>query len=692
MADFRPISCCNTIYKCIAKILANRLKAVLPPLINRAQSAFVKGRKISDNILLAQELLRNYHRASGPSRCALKIDLRKAFDTISWNSLFKILRQLQFPNTFIDWVHACISTAMFSIKINGSLAGYFGSTRGLRQGDPLSPYLFVLVMELLSMKLESGTKHQDFNFHWRTKDCQLTHLFFADDVLIFCHGSYQSVAIIHSCIHSFSLYSGLIPNVQKSHCFLANTDSSTTTRILSLLGFPLGQLPIKFLGVPLISTKLTYTDCKPLIHRLTSRVTSWTASVLAYSGRLQLIKSVLFSIQSFWCSHFMLPKAVLRSIQSILSRFLWKGPSLSKYGAKVSWSTISAPIAEGGLGIKNLLDWNKSLLILHLLSVLQFEPNSLWASWVQTTVLKKHNFWQIPIPSDCSWIWKQVLKLRPTALLHILYKVGRGDQISLWYDPWLHRNPILPSQSLLINSGLSPHAKVSDILQLASWHLPPSNHHDVILFRRLFNSLPAPPNTQDCILWNSIDIHRVKAVHIWDCIRQRRADVSWYKTLWHNLHVPRFSFVLWLGFLRKLPTNDITRHYTAGRISMCPLCLQHEESFDHLFFLCDYSRTVLTATLLIGEWDPLPMDWTGLTDFIISYQGRGLTKKILGLSLAASFYKIWEARNMKTHRDTLIPAQVLVKDVVNIVKARLSRSKSFIKATNFCSYYCNWLM
>lgn len=163
---------------------------------------------------------------------------------------------------------------MFSIKVNGSLAGYFASSRGLRQGDPFSPYLFVLVMEMLSLKLNEGSMKQEFKFHWRTKKARVTHLFFADDILIFCHASMPTFSIIHSCISSFSLYSGLIPNVQKSQCFLANTDQSTSKSILSLLGFSAGRMPTKYLGVPLISSKLSYQDFIPLINRITQRVSS----------------------------------------------------------------------------------------------------------------------------------------------------------------------------------------------------------------------------------------------------------------------------------------------------------------------------------------------------------------------------------------------------------------------------------
>ena len=136
MQHFRPISCYNVLYKCLSKMLAARLKNVMSRLISPCQTAFIANRTIGDNIFLVQALCKDYHLNSGQARCAIKLDIHKAFDSLNWNFIFSAMQRMGFPDKFTSWVRACVTTSMFSIKLNVCLEGFFKGESGVRQGRP----------------------------------------------------------------------------------------------------------------------------------------------------------------------------------------------------------------------------------------------------------------------------------------------------------------------------------------------------------------------------------------------------------------------------------------------------------------------------------------------------------------------------------------------------------------------------
>lgn len=222
VGDFRLISCCNTIYKCIAKILARRIQSVLPYLIDPTQSGFVMGRRIVDNIFLTQELMRGYHKSSPSPRCALKVDIMKAYDSVRWELSWDTLKSMNFHPKMIKWLQACVTTANYTLSINGESTGYIKGKKGLRQGDPLSSYLFVIVMEVLTCILKEKATLPDFHFHWRCSKNKIINLCFADDLMIFCKGDMSSIKHIHNSLIEFEALSGLSPSPGKSSAFFSH--------------------------------------------------------------------------------------------------------------------------------------------------------------------------------------------------------------------------------------------------------------------------------------------------------------------------------------------------------------------------------------------------------------------------------------------------------------------------------------
>lgn len=177
---------------------------VLPKVISQSQSAFMPGRLLAENVLLVTDLVQGYNTVVSAPSAMLKVDLWKAFDTLRWDFITGTLRALSILTKFIQWVYQCLSIASFTISINGSSSGYFNSSNGIRQGDPISPYICVLAMESFSRLLLSRYEFGLIGYHPRTADINLTHLMFADDVLIFFYGSNNSLHGISDCLDDFA--------------------------------------------------------------------------------------------------------------------------------------------------------------------------------------------------------------------------------------------------------------------------------------------------------------------------------------------------------------------------------------------------------------------------------------------------------------------------------------------------------
>ncbi|KAH0735285.1 hypothetical protein KY285_010992 [Solanum tuberosum] len=322
-SQFRPISCCNVIYKCISKVLCLRLKAILPSLVDGTQAAFVEGRSLVHNVLICHDLLRHYNRKTSPRL-----------------------------------VMTCVTTTHFSVRVNGESYGYFEGKRGLRQGDPISPLLFVIVMEYLSRILRKMSDLPDFKFHPLCKVTKLTHLIFADDLMIFCRGDMSSVTRVMEALDHFSQVTGLIANLDKSNIFIAGVGDEVKQNILTKTGFSLGTPPIKYLGLPLTSKKWTKMECQQLVDKIIARIQSAYAKLLSYAGRLQIVMAVLFSIYNFWGAVFILPQSVLKEIDRKCREFLWNAAEGKRKVALVAWDKVCVPKKFGGLNIKECCKWN----------------------------------------------------------------------------------------------------------------------------------------------------------------------------------------------------------------------------------------------------------------------------------------------------------------------------------------------
>ncbi|OMO52016.1 reverse transcriptase [Corchorus capsularis] len=238
--DYRPISLCNVIFKIVSKVLANRLKDILPELIGENQSAFVPKRMIYDNAMIAFEtihFMRNKRRGR-KHHMALKLDLSKAYDLVEWGFLRDSMRAMGFPDRWISLVMECVETVSYSVLVNDKQGETFHPTRGIRQGDPLSPYLFLLCMEGPSSMFSSGSRSGFIHGISISRSApKVSHLFFADDSILFLQASRKECEAMISLLNLFEAASGQKINIDKSSIlFSANTPLAIQNKVMSYLG------------------------------------------------------------------------------------------------------------------------------------------------------------------------------------------------------------------------------------------------------------------------------------------------------------------------------------------------------------------------------------------------------------------------------------------------------------------------
>nr|GEY08122.1 RNA-directed DNA polymerase, eukaryota, reverse transcriptase zinc-binding domain protein [Tanacetum cinerariifolium] len=265
--------------------------------------------------------------------------------------------------------YTAIRKGLLIVLLENEIWRVVGATciRRLRQGDPISPYLFTFVMEVFSLSLHKNIQNaRKFKYHYGCKEIKLLNMCFADDLLVLCNGDVVSVGVIKKSMEQFSIISGLFPNMGKSTIFFRSVPLSVQNNILQIMPFQVGTLPMRYLGVLLIAKKLSVNDCKNLVEKVAEKINCWRNMMLTYAKKIQLIAFVLSSMQIYWASVYMLLDLNIKEIEKLLKGFLWCQGPLTNGKAKVAWKVVCLPKDQGGLGIKSLKKWNEILLIKQL--------------------------------------------------------------------------------------------------------------------------------------------------------------------------------------------------------------------------------------------------------------------------------------------------------------------------------------
>ncbi|CAM8935518.1 unnamed protein product [Rhodiola kirilowii] len=346
---------------------------------------------------------------------AWKIDLRKAYDSIDRRFLSSMLHFLKFPSKFIAWIEMCVHSASYSIMINGEMFEFFEGKRVLRQGDPLSPFLFTIAMEGLSIMLQKLRKAEGFYFHPKCHRINLSHIMFADDLILFSSGRNSAIEALKSVVSKFLLCSGLAINLQKSNLFTGGMNAAKVAWVEEVLETRVSPLPVRYLGLPLSSRSLSRKDCDILIAKITNRLDCWSSRCLSRAGRRVLVQSVLQAMVFFWARVCILPKTVIRAVNAICARFLWKGNCDKKGGHLVRLADVCKSKGEGGLGLKNMENMNLAMVMSQMWGK-KLGRSSLWTDWLEKYWSKGKHWWEEEVKSSSSWVLKRLMQCKEIGL------------------------------------------------------------------------------------------------------------------------------------------------------------------------------------------------------------------------------------------------------------------------------------
>ncbi|KAI0519488.1 hypothetical protein KFK09_006936 [Dendrobium nobile] len=562
ISDYRPVSLCNTLYKIIAKIIAGRMNPIMPLIVKDTQADLVKARISIDSILLANDILSLVNKGGVGNIFCAKLDIKKAFDSVSREFLLACMLQKGFPKPFISWIKAYITNVNFSIIIDGALEGLFSSSAGLRQGCPLSPYLFCLVMDALSNLLdERGFKG------FKTDNYHLSHLLYADDVLILGDATIDNCKILSSILTDFANATGLHINYDK--CFIMFSENQRNQDMLcQALSITNVSSKLTYLGIPISFTRLKVEDCLPLMDKLHRKFTGWKANLLSFAGRLQYLKFTIQNTIAYWIRGSILPKTVFKFFKKTCSKFLFFGDitSLNKLHM-VSWDTVCLPKQKGGLGITSIA----ALQFAFNCSVIQRMYNcpSPLSTWLSAQYISP---WKPTTPKD-SKFWINVCKTAASIKMKFKFVITPNAPISMRWDHWCSNSTLADYVGgASLDCFTFPYLKnyISNLNGVFSNNTPQILKNAVCSFQIL-------ESDGACFLWKDCAHPKFR-----DFVKDFYSDLSdsnWYNFIWHKKNMLKHSVYVWLAMVGGLKTQDALRLRKIHVPVNCSLCHSAPESF-----------------------------------------------------------------------------------------------------------------
>ena len=614
---FHPISLCNTGYKLITKVIANRLKPILPKIIPENQGGFIQGRKIVDNYTLVQEAIHSsLHRKE--QGMVIKLDLANAFDRVNHRFLLKVMCKFGFGANFIKWVRACISEPWIAPLVNGRATKFFKASRGLRQGCPLSPLLFVIQASVFSFLLEKKMQDQEINGLCIARGVKkLNHALFVDDTLLLGSATLSSASKFKAALDVSIKASGSALNKNKCHIYSWNTSPRTLYAISTCLDFVASSswTSFKYLGLPICLKRLSVNDWQPQLENFKSRIQSWGFRWLNAAGKSVVVKSVLSNLPIFHFTGLLAPATILSKMDEFMRSFFWKGGKQNERKIPlISWETIGKPLLEGGLNFKNIGHQNVAMAAKTIWRIIAPKPGwaqlALWKKYLRGSRLRcLENEFQAQNPSlikHNSSFLKLCTKAGPLIRDHSYWILGNGRRINIWSDCIMNREPLenrIATRDLrtwMNNNGLRT------LWDISLWHeetwagwkaVEVSDHlrRDWTMLTEQLNGLaPTQRRKQDRKGWGTQNSGYTVAMGYRKLTEKPHVppDPAPWHGVWCTPSWPKTDYFAWQLCHEKILTHDILQRKGIQGSSICPLCKEKSETAAHIMLECSFSKRI----------------------------------------------------------------------------------------------------
>ncbi|KAL0395298.1 UNVERIFIED_CONTAM: putative mitochondrial protein [Sesamum latifolium] len=542
MSCFHPISLCNITYKIVSKMIANRLKPLLPTIVSESQSAFIPGRLITDNGLVAYEL--NHYLAQktwgSVGHAALKLDLSKAYDRVEWTFLVRVLDKLGFHSHFISLIYLCVSSISYSFILDGHKFRFFHPGRGLRQGDPLSPYLFLFCAEALSVSINMVVSQGELpGMAVSRQGPRVSHLLFADDTLVLCQGTQEALQCVGRILREFEAASGLMVNLEKSSvAFSQNIFENLKNDLASMLGVRVVTKHDRYLGLSAMVDRSKREIFQTLKDRVWEKMQSWRCRNLLQAGKVVLLKSMVQAMPTFMMGCFLVPSSICRKIESMMADFLWHNKDLRRVHW-LSWDKLCAIKQEGGLGFRKLGAFNRTMLAKQIWRILT-NPDSL-----RSRMLKQKYY---PNSED-KWL-PRPLSFQVITTLNTLGEDAKVEELldseGCWNDELIH-SVFLPMDVDII-MGINRAVGSPDSLL---WHCEKNGRYSMKSAYRLIT--------------NGAHTHLQSGP-----IGAKSFKSDSWRFIWQASVPPKIHLLTWRAYRDSLPTSSNLQKRGVAKDGVCP--------------------------------------------------------------------------------------------------------------------------